>query len=1071
MDWLINKFQLDTNIQVTGLTNELNLLYIFAMFQKKQENLLVVANSLYECNRIFTGLSTYTNDVLLFPMDDFLSSVALAASPDLQVKRLETLRLVEKGKHIIVTNLMGYLKFLPSITKKKSEILHENTEFSRDQLISLLEDFGYSRDSIVTSTGTYAVRGFILDVFLTLEDHPIRIEFFGNTIESIRYFDEETQLSLDKVSTITIYPFKELESDVHNSLLDYLKDPIVVYFNYQQIKVGYKKLSEDILEYKENNEISLETKYMFFLEELNPSKILYLETLNNTQRNQIPVSKFTSFEIENFRSNFELLQNKVFGWLQNKKAVVFCLSKNIQKKKILDLFPSARLQSTPEVGCVTILMQPLNKGFQFYDYVVLSEYDIEEVKNEQIKYRNNLKIGKKIKSIHNLKIGDYVVHRSHGIGIYNGIATLNQKGILKDFIQINYFGSDKVYIPVEKITSIYKYTDNDGAKPKINKLNSSSWELKKRQVQKKIKDISEELMKLYALRSKTKKVAYKDYPEEEVFASLFPYEETKDQLKAIEDIQKDLRSTIPMDRLLCGDVGFGKTEVAFRAIFKTVLNNKQVLYLCPTTILSKQQYTSAMQRFSEYPIEIALLNRFTTPKETKKILEDLEKGKIDILFGTHRLLSNDIHCKDLGLLVVDEEQRFGVSHKEKNKQLKNDINVLTLSATPIPRTLKMAMSGLRDLSIIDTAPVNRYPVQTYVTSENDLIIKDAIYKELTRNGQIFILYNKVASIEELCNRLRKMIPEARIHFAHGQMTKKELDSIMESFVYQEFDILVCTTIIETGIDIPNVNTLIIYDADHFGLSQLYQLRGRVGRSNRIAYAYFLYDKRKVLNDIAVKRLQAIKDFTELGSGYRIAMRDLSLRGAGDLLGSEQAGFIDSVGISLYLRMVDEEIKRLTGEMIEEEEDVQSLVNVNTHISDEYVSDEDVKIEIHQLINEVENEESLQKVKNILEDRFGKITSDMEIYMYEEWFEKFAKRLEITRVNQSKNSIEIEIPEKYSSQIKADKLFLESYNINPNFKFKYFNKKIIILLSFKENEKHFLYSIVPLIEMILKDLEI
>ena len=456
MDWLINKFQLDTNIQVTGLTNELNLLYIFAMFQKKQENLLVVANSLYECNRIFTGLSTYTNDVLLFPMDDFLSSVALAASPDLQVKRLETLRLVEKGKHIIVTNLMGYLKFLPSITKKKSEILHENTEFSRDQLISLLEDFGYSRDSIVTSTGTYAVRGFILDVFLTLEDHPIRIEFFGNTIESIRYFDEETQLSLDKVSTITIYPFKELESDVHNSLLDYLKDPIVVYFNYQQIKVGYKKLSEDILEYKENNEISLETKYMFFLEELNPSKILYLETLNNTQRNQIPVSKFTSFEIENFRSNFELLQNKVFGWLQNKKAVVFCLSKNIQKKKILDLFPSARLQSTPEVGCVTILMQPLNKGFQFYDYVVLSEYDIEEVKNEQIKYRNNLKIGKKIKSIHNLKIGDYVVHRSHGIGIYNGLKTLTQNGLAKDYIEILYDGNDKVYVPVEKMNTILK---------------------------------------------------------------------------------------------------------------------------------------------------------------------------------------------------------------------------------------------------------------------------------------------------------------------------------------------------------------------------------------------------------------------------------------------------------------------------------------------------------------------------------------------------------------------------------------------------------------------------------------
>ena len=1070
MKWLTDKFQLDTNIQVIGLTNELNLLYILSMFEKKQENVLVVANSLYECNRIFSGLSTYTKDVLLFPMDDFLSSVALAASPDLQVKRLETLRLIEKGKHIVVTNLTGYLKFLTSIDEKKSEVLEVNKEFSRDKLISLLEDFGYSRDSVVTATGNYAVRGFILDVFLTLEEHPIRIEFFGNTIESIRYFDENTQLSLNDVQTIEICPFKEMNSGINSSLIDYLNDPIIFYVDYQQIMAGYKQLIEDILEYKEANEVSKDTKYMFLFEELKPTKIVYLEQLNNTQYNSYPVKKYTSSEISNFRANYDLLQDKVNMWLTNKKTVVFCLSKGFQKKQILDLFPSAVLQSTPMEGNITIIMNPLNKGFQWENYIVISEFDIEDVKNEEIKYRNTLKIGKKINSIQNLKLGDYVVHRSHGIGIYNGVVTLKQKGILKDFIQINYFGSDKVYIPVEKITTIYKYTDNDGAKPKINKLNSTSWELKKRQVQKKIKDISEELMKLYAIRSNTKGVAYIDYPEEEVFASLFPYKETKDQLRAIEDVQNDLRSIIPMDRLLCGDVGFGKTEVAFRAIFKTVLNNKQVLYLCPTTILSKQQYTSALQRFANYPVEIALLNRFTTPKETRRILEDLKKGKIDILFGTHRILSNDIVCKDLGLLVVDEEQRFGVTHKEKIKQFKNDINVLTLSATPIPRTLKMAMSGLRDLSIIDTAPVNRYPVQTYVTSENDLIIKDAIYKELTRNGQIFILYNKVASIEEFCNRLRRMVPEARINFAHGQMTKTELDTIMESFVYQEFDILVCTTIIETGIDIPNANTLIIYDADHFGLSQLYQLRGRVGRSDRIAYAYLLYDKKKVLNDIAVKRLQAIKDFTELGSGYRIAMRDLSLRGAGDILGSEQAGFVDSVGISLYMKMVEEEIKRLNGEVIEEETDSKSLVNVNTHISDEYVSDEDVKIEIHQLINEVENKESLQKVKKILEDRFGKITNEMEIYMYEEWFEKLAKRLEITHVNQNDYSVEIEIPEKYSSLIKGDKLFLESYNINTNFKFKYLNQKIIIMLNFKKDDKHFLYSIVPLLEIILKDLE-
>ena len=402
--------------------------------------------------------------------------------------------------------------------------------------------------------------------------------------------------------------------------------------------------------------------------------------------------------------------------------------------------------------------------------------------------------------------------------------------------------------------------------------------------------------------------------------------------------------------------------------------------------------------------------------------------------------------------------------------MKNNVNVLTLSATPIPRTMKMAMSGLRDLSIIDTAPINRYPVQTYVMTENDLIVKDAIYKELARNGQIFVLYNKVASIEDFCTTLKKLVPEARINFAHGQMTKTELDDIMEAFVIHEFDILVCTTIIETGIDIQNANTLIIYSADHFGLSQLYQIRGRVGRSDRLDYAYLLYDKHKVLNDIAVKRLQAIKDFTELGSGYRIAMRDLSLRGAGDILGSEQAGFVDTIGIALYTKMVEEEIRRLHGEEIEEDVDAKSLVNVSTHISDEYVEDEDVKIEIHQLINEVEDANSLNRIKGILEDRFGKISDNIEIYMYEEWFEKLAKKLKILNVKQTSRLVEFEIPEIYSCQIKGDKLFFEAYNINPNFSFKYLNKKIIVNLLIKRTDKHFLYYLVPLLEIILNDIE-
>lgn len=1075
MNWLYEKFLVTLNCSITGFTRELTILYLLHVFEEKKENMLIVTNSLYECNQLYSLLSTYTNDVLLFPMDDFLSSVALAISPDLKIKRLETLQKIHDGKHIVVTNLMGYLKFLPSFYEKKfSEVIVSvNDTISREELIEVLDTFGYSRDSIVTSTGNYAIRGFIVDVFLTFLEHPIRIEFFGNLVESIRYFDENTQLSLESIPTITITPFNEILTSENSSLLDYLGNPIVGYYDYQQIEAAYEKLSRDMLDYKEENQIPLATKYMYSLDEMHPDKVIYMDTVVNNPLKNVPVKKYSSMEIENFRSNFSLLKEKVEGWILNKKTVVFCLVTDSQILEIRELFPEAILSKNGSISSknINIVHFKINHGFVWDDLVVLSAYDIEEVHQENIKYKNTLKIGKKINSVNSLELGDYVVHRSHGIGVYNGVVTLKQSGMEKDFIQINYLGNDKVYIPVEKITSIYKYTDKDGVKPKVNKLNSTTWELKKRQVQKKIKDISEELMKLYATRSNTKGDAYIDYPMEDLFAMEFPYEETRDQEKAIHDVLNDLRSSVPMDRLLCGDVGFGKTEVAFRAMFKTVLNNRQVLYLCPTTILSKQQYTSALKRFGNYPIEIALLNRFTSVKETKRIIEDLQNGKIDILFGTHRLLSGDIQAKQLGLLVVDEEQRFGVTHKEKIKQFKNDVNVLTLSATPIPRTLKMAMSGLRDLSIIDTAPVNRYPVQTYVVSENDLLVKDAIYKELARQGQIFILYNKVASIDEFSSRLQRLVPEARIQYAHGQMTKKELDDIMESFVAFSFDILVCTTIIETGIDIPNANTLIIYDADHFGLSQLYQLRGRVGRSDKIAYAYLLYDKHKVLNDIAVKRLQAIKDFTELGSGYRIAMRDLSLRGAGDILGSEQAGFVESVGISLYMKMIEEEMKRLHGEVVEEEDvDTKSLVNVSTHISDSYVSDEDIKIEIHQLINEIEDMESLKRVKNILEDRFGKISATLEIYMYEEWFEKLAKRLEITSVKQTERMVELEIPKHISSKVKGDKLFLEAYNISTAFSFKYVNKKIVLSLLLGRLEKHFLYYFIPLLELILSDVE-
>lgn len=1056
MDFLDEYFKYENNLTITGLTNELAFLYVINLYQKRHQNVIILTSTLYEANNFYNGIKFYLNDTYLFPMDDFLTSAALATSPELKTTRIETLEHLKNKTGIIVTNLMGYLKYLTD-TKVQNKLnikLKKDMDINREKLIEILEELGYKRDTIVTSTGEYAVRGFVIDIFITLSEHPIRLEFFGNTIESIRYFDENTQMSLSTTDEITLINNGEIKTENKSSLYDYADNAIVVTIDESRIKAAYLKLEEEMFEFRVAKNLPSDTRFMFSLDEINPKYNIYINFLNSKLETK-DVLSIESKEIPNFRSNFEKLQEQCDSWHRLGYEITFFLPKENQRKQIKELI------NVPH----KVEPKSLTKGFIIDKKVIISANDIEETRTNEIKYKNSYKIGRKIKDLNALNLGDYVVHMAHGIGIYNGIKTLTQNGLQKDYIEILYEGNDKVYVPVEKMNTILKYASKDGLKPKINKLNSTTWAKTKRAVERKIKDISEELLKLYAARRALQGEKYVTNEMEQTFAASFAYTPTRDQEKAINEIDKDLISQVPMDRLLCGDVGFGKTEVAFRAMFKTVVNNKQVFYLCPTTILSKQQYTSAMERFKDYPLNIELLNRFTSTKDTKRILKGLEEGTIDIVFGTHRLLSDDIKFKKLGLLVVDEEQRFGVTHKEKIKQYKNDVNVLTLSATPIPRTLKMAMSGLRDLSVIDTAPVNRYPIQTYVLEEQDLIVKDAIYKELSRSGQIFVLYNNINELESISSKLKKLVPEARIITAHGRMTKQELENIMEDFIDYKYDILVCTTIIETGIDIPNANTLIIYNADHFGLSQLYQIRGRVGRSNKIAYAYLLYNKSKMLNDVAIKRLEAIKEFTELGSGYRIAMRDLSIRGAGDILGSEQAGFVDYVGINLYMQMIEEEMKKLKGEEVNNDESPTVLINVSTHISDDYVKDDEIKIEIHNKINEIESKETLEQIKSELEDRFGKVDESLIIYMYEEWFEKLASSLNIKRVTQTRNFVELELPEELSNQLKADKLFLESYNINPNLKFRYQNKKIKISLLIKKDAKHFLYTFVPLLELI------
>ena len=1059
MDFLSDIFKYKNGYHVCGLTEELTIQYYLNYYNKKHENVLIVTNTLYDANKIYQGLKTYTDDVCLFPMDDFLASVALAISPDLKVRRLETLEYLKEHSGIVVTNLMGYLRFLPSIKESTNFelILEKGRAYERDELLSFLDKLGYSRDSLVTSTGEYAVRGYIIDIFPIESDHPIRLEFFGDEIDSIRFFNEETQLSINEVSSFKLMPFSEVSTEHHNSLYEYMNKPFTFFVDENQILNGYNKILEDIKDYNESK--NTDEVFMYKYEEIMVDNFMRVETVNNYADS----ISYNSKPMIKFKGNYDSLKDYVLSTYKKNTLIIY-LSNDRQINSIESLFDHVNIGTIID-GEINIIKKKVNEGFIINNYSVISEYDIDDIKVVNT-YKNSYKLGRKIKSFDDLKVGDYVVHQSNGIGIYGGIKALTKNGMQRDYILINYAGNDKVYIPVEKINSIYKFSDADGVKPKINSLNSTNWAKTKMKVKAKIKDISGELIKLYAARNNIVGDAYKTYPEEEVFDSYFQYMATSDQEKCIKELKHDLSSKVPMDRLLCGDVGFGKTEVAFRGMFKTVMNGHQVAYLCPTTLLSRQQYKNALERFKNYPINIALLNRFVSVKETNRIIKGLKEGTIDIVFGTHKLLNDKIDYKNLGLLVIDEEQRFGVTHKEKIKELKNNVNVLTLSATPIPRTLKMAMSGLRDLSIIDTAPVNRYPVQTYVLEENDVLIKDAIYKEMSRDGQVFILYNKVQSIEDELTKIKKLVPEARIAIAHGQMDKNELEKVVSDYIDYKYDILLCTTIIETGIDIPNVNTLIIIDADNFGLSQLYQLRGRVGRSDKIAYAYLMYKPSRILTETAKKRLQSIKDFTELGSGYKIAMRDLSIRGAGDLLGSEQAGFVDSVGLELYTQMVNDEIKRLKGEIVEEEDDANPLIEVENHIDDTFVKEEDIKIEIHKIINEIKDEKSLLKAKEEIEDRFGVVDEKMEIYMYEEWFEKLARLLNITRVKQTESLIELELSEEVSNKIEGDKLFLIAYNINPKFRLAYKMKRIYISLPKVNLDKHFIYYEVKLLDEIV-----
>ncbi len=1078
------------NLGLSGMTDESFCLYLNELFEKEKRSILITTATLTEANILLNYLTTLNEQVLFFPMDDFLTSESLSISPDLMVTRLETLNdLLNKQPRIVITNLMGYLRYLPSlkIYQKNILTLKVGEEINPKDLINSFYNLGYKRETIVTTTGEVGVRGFIIDIFPVSFTHPIRIEFFGDEIDSIREFDEDTQKKIKEIKEITIYPYTEFLLDNYDNLeekerkqkylpkynlnttnlLDYLNNPFLIVKDYNLIQNTYLKMITEIKTYREDDH-DYQGSYMFNLDILNINKVIHYLSLDNLIPNH-EFSKYLDFKIKEapkFYENIDIINTYLKDALRLQKQVVICLKEYQIKNFIKYLEVPYILTDKDNLSEVLLNIITLDfpKGFLYKNKVILTDKDLFNVGLTKKKYKTKFKYATKINNINKLEIGDYIVHSINGIGIYNGIKTLKVGALKKDYLEILYKGDDKLYIPVEKIELISKYSGKEGIEPKINGLGSLEWKKNKQRIVSKVRDIADKLIQLYARREMQKGFAFsKDTKYHEDFYNQFIYTPTIDQVKAFEEIKKDMESEKPMDRLLCGDVGFGKTEVAFRAMFKAVYDSKQVLYLCPTTILSSQQYQSAVQRFKNFPVNIELLNRFTTPKKLREILEKLANGQVDIVIGTHRLLGNDIKIKDLGLLIIDEEQRFGVTHKEKLKQYKNNVDVLTLTATPIPRTLQMSIVGIRSLSVITTPPVNRFPVQTYVVYEKDQLIKDAIVKELVRDGQVFILFNRVELIESKKDEIQRLVPNARIVVAHGRLTKIELEDRMFKFINHEYDILLCSTIIETGIDIPNANTLIVLDADRFGLSQLYQIRGRVGRSNKIAYAYLMYPEHKILGDAAIKRLNVLKEFTELGSGYHIANRDLSIRGAGDILGSEQAGFIDTVGIDLYLKILNDEIKRQKGEVISEEEikDEKPIINVTTHIDDKYTSESDLKIEIHKLISTIDSYDRLLEVKDEFEDRFGKVDLEIETYMFEAWFEKLAKQIGIEKSIQTNDSIELIFNIDISKNINGEELFMKSYKISRNFKFSYSNLRFHVTLTFKGLEKHFVYYLIDL----------
>ena len=1091
-----------TPINISGLEFVSKSNIISAVQDSAKRPICLITYNELQAKSLVKDLSFFTDKVEYFGKKEIASYDYITESKDLPYTRIDVLnKIYNRDLKVLVTTIEAVMqKIIPQKVLYKNVItftvgnVFECTNFSGkrnlNNLKNLLLLLGYERNDMVENRGQFSIRGGIVDIGMS-EKTGVRVEFWGDDVDSIRYFNLSSQRTTEMTDKVTILPaheyifeyisedgilpeysvisenitnritekyldknkiiFKDrdnskiiqnIRSDIESiqngeyiskidkyfnefytessNLLDYLPRNILICID-ENLKIN-QRIENIIIE--NNNLIkSLTEKERFIPEAINnisefnkedwnelynKKQTIYLYENTNTSINRF---EFNYRPINFYKSETELLIKDIKRWLKENKEIIILSGSKENIEKINDLLIENKIDGFSENKIdedskdkIKVIPGGLSTGFESSDLnlVVIS---MNEAFSGEVKKRrtsSTFRQGEKV-VFADLKPGDYVVHKIHGIGEFIGVNTIEADGVTKDYIKIRYKNDDMLYVPTNSLDNVRKYIGGGDTSPKINKLGSKEWNNTKTRVKKNLKEVAKDLIELYAKRQKIKGYAFsKDTDWQRQFEGEFPYQETDDQLRCIEEVKKDMELSSPMDRLLCGDVGYGKTEVAIRAAFKAIMDHKQVAYLVPTTVLANQQYEGFKSRMDNFAVRVELLNRFRTKKEQNEVVKKLKLGEVDVVIGTHRLLSDDVEFKDLGLLIIDEEHRFGVKDKEKIKKLKTSVDVLTMTATPIPRTLHMSILGVRDMSVIYEPPQNRRPVQTYVLEYDEEVIREAITKELERNGQVFYLYNNVENISKKAMEISELVPEAKVEFAHGKMTGRELEDIMERFINKEIDVLVCTTILESGIDIPNANTIIVENADRLGLAQLYQIRGRVGRSDKQAYAYVTYKRDKLLSEVADKRLKAIREFTEFGSGFKIAMRDLEIRGAGSLLGEIQHGHMEQVGYDTYCNLLDQVVKEMQGVEVEEEQDIQIDINISSYIPDSYIDNSSQKIEVYQNIALCRTEEDIQNVIDEIIDRYGIMPKELENLIEVARIKELCRTAGVVKVSEKKN---------------------------------------------------------------------